>query len=436
MVFVGGIQDSRISTCLGWAGGPLDVPRVWSIHVNTNHSEPSSYLTRCLANPFAAYAAGFLIAMGVYSLGYSDLYPPLQSSLVSFLLVTCVICACLACALGTLKDTSQHGYESLRSHIVILLVLAGLFTAECVYSGGVPLLSAVAGGDSDYAAFGIPTVNVAFIGFSLFYAVYWFDLYLLRYGKGFLALSLMAASTSILIVHRGGFIIDFVAALFVYLYRRGFEKKLVISFSVVVAAVLWGFGLLGDLRTHGVTGESLILEIGRANDKFYESNLPTALFWPYLYISSPLANLQLNVRDRVATDKPELYLALELFPDFVSKRLVPDDKIPSTLPLLITEQLTVRTMYGRAFLLMGWPGMILSFMYFVIIALACLTALRGSKYFIATSSILSSLGFLNIFDNMYLSAGGITLVLAALVLHLFEKPAGAHDGNSRSYGSA
>jgi hypothetical protein len=399
----------------------------------TNRSGPSSYLTRCLANPFAAYAAGFLIAMAVYSLEYSDLYPPLQPSLVSFLLVTCVICGCLACAVGTMTDTCQYGYESLQFHILVLLVLTGLFVAECAYSGGVPLLTAAAGGESDYQTFGIPTVNVAFIGFSLFYAVYWFDLYLLHYGRVFLAFSLMAASTSILIVHRGGFIIDFVAAVFVYLHRRGLERKLIVSFSAIVAALLWGFGLLGDLRTHGLTGESLILDIGKASDKFLESNIPTEFFWPYLYISSPLSNLQLNITNRVATDEPALYLALELLPDFVSKRLVPEDAVPATMPLLVKEQLNVSTMYARPFLLMGWLGLILSFMYFVIIALVCLIALRGSKYFIATSSILSSLGFLNIFANMYLFAGGITLVIAALVLHLFEGRS-VNDGGGRSHG--
>ncbi len=360
--------------------------------------------------------------MGVYSLGYSDLYPPLQTSLVAFLLVSSMICICLACGVGTIQDTCRYGREPLRFHMGVFFILAGLFAAECVYSGGIPLLSAAAGDDSGYASFGIPTVNVAFIGFSLFYAVYWFDLYLLKNGRAFLAMSLMAASTSILIVHRGGFIITFVATVFVYIQRRGLERRFIISFCAVIATVLWGFGFLGDLRTHGVTGESLILDIGKASDKFLDSKIPTELFWPYLYISSPLSNLQLNVTNRIAEDKPALYVALNLLPDFVSKRLVSEDALPATLPLLITDQLTVSTMYGRAFVLMGWLGVFISFMYFVVIALVCLKMLRGSKYFIATSSILSSLGFLNIFDNMYLFAGGITLVMAALVLHLFEKP--------------
>jgi hypothetical protein len=381
---------------------------------------PSSYLTRCLTNPYAAYAAGFLLAMAVYSLGYSDLYPPLQGSLVAFLLFTCVVCGCLACVVGAHVDKTRHGDESLQTHLAIFLLLSVVFVAETVYSGGLPLLSAVAGGDSSYETFGIPTINVAFIGFSLFFAIYWLDLYLSRHGRVYLALSLLIASTSILIVHRGGFIIDFVAAIFLYIQRRGLTRRLIISFSVVIAAVLWGFGALGDLRTHNISGETVILEIGRASDKFLDSNVPTEFFWPYLYISSPLSNLQLNITNRTGTDQPVRYMELELLPDFVSKRLVPEDALPATVPLLITEQLTVSTMYARPFLLMGWLGLFLSFMYFVIIAAFCLRVLRGSKYFVATSSILSSLAFLNIFSNMYLFAGGITLVLAGLVLHLFE----------------
>ena len=395
--------------------------------MSTIHSPPVSYLTRCLASPFSAYTAGFLLAMWVYSLGYSDLYPQLQISLVSFLLVTCAICGWLATVVGTITDTCQYGDESLNFHVVVFLLLAGLFAAECVYSGGVPLLSAAAGGDSDYESFGIPTVNVAFVGFALFFAVYWLDLYLLRYGRVYLLFSVLAASTSILMVHRGGFIIDFVAAIFLYVQRRGLERRLIITFTVVIAAMLWGFGALGDLRTHNVSGESVILGVGRASDKFLNSNIPTAFFWPYLYISSPLSNLQLNMTNRVATDRPVLYMELELLPDFVSKRLVPEDVVPSTLPLQVTEELNVSTMYARPFLLMGWLGVLFSFMYFVVIVLVCLTILRGSKYFVAASSILSSLGFLNIFANMYLFAGGITLVLAAILLHLFERPVANGD---------
>jgi hypothetical protein len=389
------------------------------VHVDEVHRP--SYATRTLTNPFAAYAAGFLLALWVYSLGYSDLYPPLEQSLVWFLLATCAASVCLARAIGKIPMTYAHGHESLAVNIWIFLLIMVVFVVEVVASGGIPLLLLASTGDYDYLGFGIPTLHVAFVGFADFYAVYWFDLYMLGRGKTFLALSMVAASTSLLIVNRGGFIITLVALTVVYVKRRGFDRKLLLGFAAFVGAILWGFGLLGDLRTHGATGESVILTIGEASDRFVNSSIPTEFFWPYLYISSPLANLQLNVTNRIAADTPAGYFTLEFLPDFVSKRIVTEDDVADLSPQRINNQLTVSTMYGRAFVLWGWVGVFLSFLYFTMISLVCLRMMQGSKYYVATASILSSLAFLSIFDNMYIFAGGITQVLAALLLRIFER---------------
>ncbi len=381
----------------------------------------SSYSTRILANPFAAYTAGFCIALCVYSLGYSDLYPPLQQSLISFLLVTCAVCVLLAITIGDIEDTCAHRHQSVELHLYIAIVLIAVFAAEIIVNRGIPLVLITTGADFNYQDFGIPVVHVAFVGFCYFYAVYWFDVYLLERRQLFLALSVSATSTSLLIFNRGAFMITLLALVFVYVQRRGISRRLLQSFAVIIIGTLWGFGLLGDLRTHGASGESIILKIGEASDRFVNSDIPTALFWPYLYVSSPLANLQLNITDRVANDSPGTYFELEFLPDFVSKRIVSDDTVMSLNPVLITDELAVSTMYGRSFLLMGWIGLLLSFSYFIVVTVICLKILRGSKYFITASGILSSLAFLNIFDNMYIFAGGILQVIVALFLHLFER---------------
>jgi ABC-type multidrug transport system fused ATPase/permease subunit len=383
----------------------------------------SSYITRSLANPFAAYAFGFCIALSVYSLGYSDLYPPLQQSLIWFLLGTCAVSIVLAFTIGNVVDTCAYRKESVKFHVLVFIVLLTVFAVEVVANGGIPLVIGLSDLSFDYTAFGIPEVHVAFVGFCYFYAVYWFDLYLLQRRRVFLTLSVSATSTTLLMFSRGAFIITLVALVFVYVQRRGVSRRLLQSFGVIAVVTIWGFGLLGDVRTHGASGESIILQIGAANDRFVNSNIPTEFFWPYLYVSSPLANLQLNMTDRVATDSPATYFSLEFLPDFISKRIVPGNIELSSRPLLITDELAVSTMYGRSFFLMGWLGLLLSFSYFIVVSIFCLRILNGSKYLIATTAILSSLAFLNIFDTMYIFAGGILQVYAALFLHLFERPA-------------
>jgi len=400
--------------------------------VRANEVEKTDYAARYLTNPFAAYAAGFLLALSVYSLKYSDLYPELEQPLVWFLLATCAISAMLAYAIGGNANSFEYGHESLRINLFIFFAIATVFAAEVIANGGIPILMLVSGAaDFSYLDFGIPTVHVAFIGFCDFYAVYWFDLYVSGRGRTFLALSLAACSTSLLIVSRGAFIITLTALVIVYVQRRGFNRKLIISFAACVGAVLWGFAFVGDLRTQGATGESIILALGEASDRFTESKVPTALFWPYLYISAPLANLQLNVSNRVAHDAPVLYFSMEWLPDFLSKRVVTEAAISESSPLRVKNELTVATMYGRGFLLLGWVGVLLSYVYFAFVSFAVLQILRKSKYFIAASSILSSLALLSIFDNMYVFAGGVAQILAALLLFLFERrPHAAFEAQS------
>jgi oligosaccharide repeat unit polymerase len=378
-------------------------------------------LTRSLTTPFAAYAAGFAVAISVYSLDYSDLYPTLQPSLIWFLFSTSLICAYLAIAAGKTAHTSAYANERFGAHIIIFVLIFTAFSVEVVASGGIPLLLLGSDSDQRYKDFGVPTLHVAFVGFCYFYAVYWFDLYIVGQGKKYLALSLPAMGTSLLIVNRGAFITMLIAMTVVYVRRRGFNRRLLLTCSAAAALVLWGFGFLGELRTNSAFGESLILSFGKPSDKFLNSTVSIELFWTYLYTSSPLANLQLNITDRTISDSPVLYFILEFLPDFLSKRLVSDSDIAASVPLLNTEQLNVSTMYGRAFLLMGWLGAILSFCYFVIVSIFCLRILRRSKYFVAALGILTAIAFLNIFDNMFISSSGILLILVALFLNIFER---------------
>ncbi len=272
--------------------------------MTSNAVHRTGYFARCLTNPFAAYTTGFLLALSVYSLGFSDLYPRLQRSLVLFLLATCVASALLACVAGNITNVRQYGRESLVTHIGIFLAIMGVFAVQVIANGGIPLLLIAASTGFNYMDFGIPTIYVAFVGFCYFYAVFWFDLYLLGRGKSFLVLAMAAFSTSLLILSRGQFIITLVAFTFVYVQRRGLDRKLLLGVVALVGACLWGFAFLGNLRAQGTSGESIILTVGEASDSFLNSDIPTELFWPYLYASSPLANLQLNVTNRVApTDR-------------------------------------------------------------------------------------------------------------------------------------
>src|ERR1700728_1139559 len=184
------------------------------------------FLTRSLTTPFAAYAAGFAVAVAVYSLGYSDLYPSLQPSLIWFLLSTSLICGCLAIAAGKIVHTTPSARERFGVHLLIFTLIFAAFCAEVVAGGGIPLLDLSPDSDLRYKDFGIPTLHVAFVGFCYFYAVYWFDLYLMGEGRTLIFFSLSATSTSLLTFSRGAFVVTLLAITGVYLRRRGFSRRL------------------------------------------------------------------------------------------------------------------------------------------------------------------------------------------------------------------
>ena len=270
---------------------------------------PSEFDINSYVNPFIAYSAGFGMAIGVYSLGYSDLYPPLEFPLQWFLLATCGISLVLAYLFRNVRIIAA-GLEPLGRHVAIFIVIMAAFAIEVSANGGIPLLLITAGADYSYRDFGVPVLHVAFSGFCYFYAVYWFDLYLLRRGGAFLFFSVSSLATALLTFSRGALIVASLAMVAVYIQRRGLSRRLLLVFALLAAGFLWGFGVLGDIRTHGSSSESVILSIGQASDKFRNSNIPTELFWPYLYTSSPLANLQLNITDRVSNDAAGYYFIL------------------------------------------------------------------------------------------------------------------------------
>ena len=189
-------------------------------------SRGGASFVQLLVNPFSAYAGGFLFALSIYSLGYSDLYPALQPSLAVFLLVTCAICSVLALIVRASPAVDDFRRESVPVHSAIFLGIFSVFALEIMVNGGVPLLQVIDGSDYSYFDFGIPVLHVAFSGFCYFFAVYWFDLYLLRNGATFLFFSLMAFSTSLATVSRGAFIVTLVALVGVYIQRRGLSRRL------------------------------------------------------------------------------------------------------------------------------------------------------------------------------------------------------------------
>jgi hypothetical protein len=161
------------------------------------------------------------------------------------------------------------------------------------------------------------------------------------------------------------------------------------------------FGLYGNTRSN--LSKSFVLNDLGASDAFKNSKISYNHYMTYLYISSPLANLEQNI------DKREGKLSYKNFEDFFFYCLVPESiilrlekplKLSAPSCYLISPDLIVGSFYMVSFYTLGWYGMILMFLFLFVFILLCLFVTRKWNTFsIETFSLLSATVCLLIFSN-------------------------------------
>ena len=178
---------------------------------------------------------------------------------------------------------------------------------EIAYFGGAPGLSLIGvGSQVVYSDFGIP----GFHGLlnSLFYTgcVVTFTRILLGSSKRAFLLIMMSIGYPVLVMSRQVLISLLLQYLFIYFSIRRPSPRVFVRTGVLFMAALLIFGYLGDVRS----GRDQI--IGLAAPTFaYPEWLPSAFIWAYIYISTPLNNVNFNI------DISPNYLPLETAGTFI-----------------------------------------------------------------------------------------------------------------------
>jgi hypothetical protein len=145
------------------------------------------------------------------------------------------------------------------------------------------------------------------------------------------------------------------------------------------------------------------------------------VFWFYLYVSSPLANLQHSELHRTSDVIHWAGVIADFLPDFVSRHVLTQQQFDEMGPILVTPGLTVGTAYARPLVNLGWVGSYALHACFLLFYYFCISFTRGSKYYGALLAFLSALGCLMFFDNMLAFAGGIAPVFVCLGLVALQR---------------
>jgi hypothetical protein len=372
-------------------------------------------------NPYSCYILGFVVSLFFYLLGWSELYPTLSFSLLFFLIGTIAAHAFFV-KVWLRKPLIQRAeiLEATISPWLVTAFLYALWSIDFIYEGGIPLFKVLLNIPFDYKKFGFPSTHVLAVTFSSFYSVYLFRRFLAAKDKMILLLYLVNMAASILIYSRAMFFFNLASSAFLFLLSVEKIPYRKIALIVPVALVLFYlFGVAGTMRVSFEARSkydcNLFLESAGATQSFRQSPVPKEFYWSYFYISSPVANLQLNVSSfnvpSITIARILEYINNELFFESASKRINKLFGVEREKEHLIREQFNVSTVYSRSYSYLGWIGLIAMATTILLIPLFYRWLLRNSPYALEGIAILCTAFLFMSYDNtVRLMATGFQLV--------------------------
>jgi hypothetical protein len=185
------------------------------------------------------------------------------------------------------------------------------------------------------------------------------------------------------------------------LYRQKIALLILIAGIICIPFLSFSFGRYGNVRSN-LTKSIVINDLG-ASDAFKRSGINYNHYMTYLYISSPLANLQKNIDEGNGFfNKIDIksFLFYSLIPGTFTLRLEKPLNLTPPVCNLITHELIVGTLFMVSFYTLGWFGMITLFLFLSVFIVLCLLIIeKWNTFGVTTFSLLSTAVSLMIFSN-------------------------------------
>jgi len=204
---------------------------------------------------------------------------------------------------------------------------------------------------------------------------------------------------------------------------------------VGLISIIYLFGVAGNWRTikdissYSPTfddsyNSDVILKLGDASDSFKHNIIPNEFFWTYLYVTSPLSNLEYNVEKNSPSFTLSNAFSLftnEILLDAVSKRVDESFNIKPKKPDLIVEQLTVCTTLAGSYDYAGWGGMVFFMVLFSVFPLAYICLILKNPLGVIGIATLCTMFFFSMFDNMLILSGLTTQLLFPILFSFINR---------------
>jgi hypothetical protein len=335
-----------------------------------------------MVNPFYMFCMSFSLAIFLYLWGWCEIYPNFSAGLILFFTISFMFFIFAGYRFGK-KKILLFNQNSFNPHLndAIFGLIVFLGTINVIYMGYLPIIER----SDEYKEFGMPIIDPVFNTMSIFFSVFYFQSFLEHKKKRYIIYVLIILIIQVLIFRRSTIVWIITSSSFLFLLYKQKINLIIISAALIcIPFFSYGFGLYGNTRS-SLTKSKVLNELG-ASDLFKGSEISHNHYMTYLYVSSPLANLQKNINEGNGffnNGKVKDFLFYCLMPASVTIRLEKPLQLTSPVCSLITPGLIV-----GSFLMDG---------FFIKL---CLYIIRKCDAFSATTlSILSTTVTLLIFSN-------------------------------------
>ena len=356
-------------------------------------------MRKYILNPFYWYAGVWCIVLIIYPLQWSQLYPDLQPDLLCFVASTILISLYLGykiqnkCIYKKIQSPIKYYNFSIKS----IYFLYFLLLIKIVERGNLPFLNSLMGKDSGYMDVGNPFLNVIFVNFNMFLSFFFSYCLFSSKNTKYTKLLLLSLLCPLLLMGRGFLLYHFIGVFINYVICKIKNAKKTIVFSTFICAIiLYLFGVLGNLRFAGN-----LFEFTSPSDDFMNSSIPKEYYWAYLYIATPIGNLQnaINLGYTYHSSDVNVLIFDQILPRFVSQYI--GLRLPDYNGYLVIPALNVGTMYFRPFIAYGWLGMFSIFLVMSFVAFYLLKYIPNDSILrIPLCCILTVIFVFSMFDNM------------------------------------
>ena len=346
------------------------------------------------------YSLTWLLAISLELIFYTNItyYP--DATFISFLIISALIFITVDKVIkSSYKNYSilniKRLFNSKKEFIILVFFLFGFFFSSFYFNFQYPFFKIFGLSYLEYNEYGIHGlqgfINACYLSLStiLLYKII-FNKIKLKYTNPILFI--IIAYPLILLSRQLIFSLFIQIFLIWLLLSKKSKLKLAFNFLLLFLLGILVFWVMGNFRT----GDEVIVSfIGDDADPSY-----AFLYWPYVYIVSPLSNLLTNI-DSTSPNGNLLTLLSQLIPSFIKNFYdIYSDFNGFEDIKLINKNLNMGTYYLPGFLSFGWLGMCISFLLLILIYGYLKIKSNNNIYFFFCYIVLLQVIALSFFTNI------------------------------------